>query len=479
MMCDNLFLYSGGKMIRTIIKKELLDNLLSFRFIITMLLCVVLIPLGIYVSIKEYQNSMNDYQQSMNLYHESIQGMKNAIDVEAKGLRPPSPFSIFAGGLDKFLPNEILSTRNEGLQLGNNSTMDAPLSILFGKMDFLFSVSVIMSLLAILFTFDATTREKEEGTLRLALSNSIPRHQMIIGKYLGNFITFLIPFTIAMLIGIILVSLSGVLPLFRSSNLLRLITITGISLLFVSVFFNLGLMVSSLTRRSLTAQITLLFLWVLLIFAMPRVSNMVAGVIYPVKTQQTLDLEKTLVRKNIRDEKANALRNAFQQSMSGDPDEGAKSYDEIREPIVQALREKEMRLMDAIDSDFQTKKNIQHRISSILSRLSPLASLTFATTELANTGLLQMDNLISSSRQFHNDVSREIHSKGYKDDITGAGMRMSMSYVNADDIPQFQYQTTSLSNSLQACWVDILLLVLFNVLFFAGAYVGFLRYDVR
>ena len=145
-------------MIRTIIKKELLDNLLSFRFIITLLLCVVLIPLGIYVSIKEYQNGMNDYQQSMNLYRESIQGMKNAIDVEAKGLRPPSPFSIFAGGLDKFLPNEILSTRNDGLQLGNNRTMDAPLSILFGKMDFLFSISVIMSLLAILFTFDATTR---------------------------------------------------------------------------------------------------------------------------------------------------------------------------------------------------------------------------------------------------------------------------------------------------------------------------------
>jgi len=466
-------------MIRTIIKKELLDNLLSFRFIITLLLCVVLIPLGIYVSIKEYQNGMNDYQQSMNLYRESIQGMKNAIDVEAKGLRPPSPFSIFAGGLDKFLPNEILSTRNDGLQLGNNRTMDAPLSILFGKMDFLFSISVIMSLLAILFTFDATTREKEEGTLRLALSNSLPRHQIIIGKYLGNFITFLLPFTVAMLIGIIFVSMSGVIPLFQSGNLIRLLAMIGISLLFISVFFNLGLMISSLTRRSLTAQITLLFLWVLLIFAMPRISNMIAGVVYPVKTQQTLNLEKTLVRKNIQDEKANALRNAFRQSMSGDMDEGVKSYDEIREPIVRGLREKEMGQLNAIDNDFQARKNSQLRIASILSRLSPLASLTFATTELANTGLLQMGNLFSTSQQFHNEVIREIHSRGYKDDIAGEGMRMSMSFVNADDIPQFQPQTTSIGKSLQACWVDIFLLIIFNLLFFTGAYVGFLRYDVR
>jgi len=466
-------------MLVNIIKKELLDNLLSFRFLITLLLCIVLISLGIFVSTKAYKNSLNDYQQSLALYRESIQGQKNAIGVVAKGLRPPSPFSIFAGGLDKSLPNEIISTRKNGLQLGNNRTMDAPLSILFGKMDFLFSVSVVMSLLAILFTFDATTREKEEGTLGLALSNSIPRYQIIIGKYLGNFITFLIPFTVAMLISIIILSLSGVMPLFQSGNFVRLLIIIGIALLFISVFFNLGLMVSSLTHRSLTAQITLLFLWVLMIFAMPRVSSMIAGVIYPVKTQQTINLEKTLIRKNIEDEKANALKNIFQQSMSGDMDEGAKSYDEIREPIVRNLRDKEMRLLDGVDNDFLSRKNSQLKIASILSRLSPLASLTFATTELANTGLLQMDNLFSLSQQFHNEAVREIHSRGYQDDIPGAGMRMRMGWIGADQIPQFQFQSTPLNRGLQACWVDILLLVIFNILFFVGAYVGFLKYDVR
>ena len=466
-------------MIKTIIKKELLDNLLSFRFFITLLLCIVLIPLGIYVSIKEYQNSLNDYQQSMNLYRESIQGKKNAIEVEAKGLRPPSPFSIFAGGLDKFLPNEIVSTRNDGLAMSNNRSMDAPLSILFGKMDFLFSISVVMSLLAILFTFDATTREKEEGTLRLSLSNSVPRHQIIIGKFLGNFITFLIPFTIAVLISILILSLSGTIPLFQSVNLLRLVIIITIALLFISVFFNLGLLVSTLTRRSLTAQISLLFFWVLLIFAMPRASSMIAGVVYPVKTQQTINLEKNLVRKNIEDEKANALKDAFLRSQTGDMDEAAQSYGEIRKPIVDNLREKEKRLLDAIDRDQQTKKNVQMRIASILSRLSPLAPLTFAITEITNTGIHEMENLYTSALEFHNIVVQEIHTRGYKDEIPGAGMRMHFGWVTAEEIPQFQVQTVSLAKGLQASWVDILLLVIFNILFFTGAYVGFLKYDVR
>jgi len=468
-------------MLNVLIKKELLENMLSFRFLITLLLCVVLIPLGIYVSSQEYKNSLDDYQQSLNLYQKSITGMKNALKVDAKGLRPPSPFSIFAGGLDKSLPNEILSTRNEGLLFDNNRTMDSPLATLFGKMDFLFSISVVMSLLAILFTFDATTREKEEGTLRLTLSNAIPRHIIILAKYLGNFITFLIPFVVAMLISIIILSLSGVIPLFQGNNMLRLLIIMGVSLLFISGFFNLGLMVSSLSQRSLTSQITLLFLWVILIFAIPRVSGMVAGVISPVKTQQTINLEKTLIRKNIDDEKAKALKLAFTQSLGEKQNDNSRTYDEVRSSILSDLKinEKQQRLLEAVDNDFQNQKNGQLKIASTFARISPLASLTFAVTELSNTGFLQMKNLYSSSQEFHNAAVRDVHSIGYQDDIPGVGMHMNMGWVKAEDIPKYEFKPVSLSEGLQTSWLDITLLVMFNVLFFTIAYVGFLKYDVR
>lgn len=466
-------------MIGTLIKKELLEHMLSFRFIITLILCVVLIPLGIFVSIKDYENSLHDYQESQHLYQQSLQGMKNAIGVEAKGLRPPSPFSIFAGGLDKSLPNEVVSTRKEGVQLRNNRTMDAPLTTLFGNMDFLFIVSVVMSLLAILFTFDATTREKEEGTLRLALSNAIPRHTVVIAKYLGNFITFLIPFLIAILISTVLLSFSGVIAIFQPANMARLLCIIFVSLLFISAFFNLGLMVSTLNRRSLTAQITLLLLWVIFIFAIPRISGMIAGVIYPVKTQQTINLEKSLIRKNIEDEKVTMLREAFQQQLAGEPNTSAPTYDEVRAPIITQLRQKEQSQLNAVVDEYQRRKQTQMKIAATVSRLSPLASLTFATTELANTGLQQLDALNTSSREFHNAATRAIHSRGYQDDIPGVGMHMSMGWVSAEDIPRYQFSETDLTDGLQASWVDMMMLFMFNVLFFAVAYVAFLRYDVR
>jgi len=46
-------------------------------------------------------------------------------------------------------------------------------------------------------------------------------------------------------------------------------------------------------------------------------------------------------------------------------------------------------------------------------------------------------------------------------------------------IPDMRYQYTSLTEVLQAEWLDILLLFLFNILFFAVAFLRFRKYDVR
>ncbi len=464
-------------MIGTLLRKELTDHLQSFRFFITMLLCLVLIPLGIFVGAREYKNVLSDYRQSMALYQESMQGSKNPHQVEAKGMRPPSPFSIFAAGLDRFLPDEILATEKGGLMLGSNRSMDSPHSILFGKIDFLFIVGVVMSLLAVLFTFDAVTREKELGTLRLMLSNGFPRHHILIGKFIGNFLTFLIPFTLSLLLGILILSLTGVFPLFQPGILLRLALMVLASLLFLSAFFNLGLLATALSQRSLTSQIVLLFLWIVLIFAVPRAGGMLSEIILPVKTHQTVQLEKALVRKNSEDEKAAALKQLF---LDAQENKTADTYDREREPIVRRLAEKEKNGLDAIDREYENRKARQTQIAAICSRLSPFASFAYFLTELSDTGILQMNHFYQTAGSFYDQMERDVYSMGYYDEIPGYGMRMSFGgWVSWDNIPKFQLQPIPFSLTFRAVWVDLLLLALFNLVFFIGAYVAFLRYDVR
>jgi ABC-type Na+ efflux pump permease subunit len=45
----------------TITKREIHDNLLSARFALAIILCLILMTLGFYVSIKDYERRMGEY----------------------------------------------------------------------------------------------------------------------------------------------------------------------------------------------------------------------------------------------------------------------------------------------------------------------------------------------------------------------------------------------------------------------------------
>jgi hypothetical protein len=51
--------------------------------------------------------------------------------------------------------------------------------------------------------------------------------------------------------------------------------------------------------------------------------------------------------------------------------------------------------------------------------------------------------------------------------------------VSFETVPKFQERDLALGRSLKLAIWDIGLLALFNLVFFAGAFVSFLRYDVR
>lgn len=95
-------------MLTTFIKKEILEAIFSLRFLIATLLCLVLIPLGMYVNLKEYEQRLADYQEAVRLYQQRAEGSINP-DFQADGYRPPSLLSIFSVGLEYFLPNKVIN----------------------------------------------------------------------------------------------------------------------------------------------------------------------------------------------------------------------------------------------------------------------------------------------------------------------------------------------------------------------------------
>ena len=183
-------------MMRHIIRKEILANLLSLRFTLALLMAVVLFAVGGFAYVARYQQQSEDYWQQTNenlskLSDKAQQLYKLAFH-QQRLWRKPTPMTLCAEGFERYLPNaarsSLFHTRPPAVSGRGNFLLRR-----FSDIDWVFIVSVPLSFMALLFTYDSFCGERETGTLRLMLSGSVPRYQVLLGKYLGALVAFGFP----------------------------------------------------------------------------------------------------------------------------------------------------------------------------------------------------------------------------------------------------------------------------------------------
>ena len=144
------------------------------------------------------------------------------------------------------------------------------------KIDWSFIIGYVLSLIALLFTFDAISGERERGTLRLMLANSIPRHIALMGKFLGALISISVPFTLAVLINLLIISTAKDVHL-GVEAWGRLSILFFIALLYTCLFLALGLLVSARVQRSAVSLVILLLIWVVFVIFVPSTLASIAS----------------------------------------------------------------------------------------------------------------------------------------------------------------------------------------------------------
>ena len=288
-------------MLMTLIQKEMMHHILSVRFVALLLMCALLIPLTFSISYRKYSQSLTDYQESVNRSRsETKENPPNAQDPDvevSKLFLKPTPLSVFANGLEEVLPTYLGMTRN-GIRPGSTALAQAPLAYVLGNLDFLFIVGTVFSLLALLFTFDAVAGEREAGTLRINLSNPVPRDVFLWSKLIGGYVVFVIPFLVAFLLGLLLLTWQG-FPLGELKIAMPVFGLTLVSLLYIAVFFAIGVVISTYLDNSKTALIVAFTFWVFAVLIAPRGAFVISKLVAPTRTQQTVYMEKTAIRNNL------------------------------------------------------------------------------------------------------------------------------------------------------------------------------------
>jgi ABC-type transport system involved in multi-copper enzyme maturation permease subunit len=261
----------------TIIKKELLNNVLSMRFTVILLILISVFIMSGYVFIRKYNNDLRVYSEDTNTSLTILQKASTSLGSIAYTVQTihkrPRLLQLFCEGYEKSLPNtfRLDAFTVQIPEVSGTSNFVFPY---FAEIDWVFIIEIIISFLAILLTFDSVSGEKEQHTLSLIISNAVPRDRIILGKLTGALVILLIPLLTGMVLNLIIIYYAGYS---LDGNMWRKIIVFGIlSILFLIFFLQLGLFISSQTHRSSTSIVVSLITWVILVIVVPACGRVVS-----------------------------------------------------------------------------------------------------------------------------------------------------------------------------------------------------------
>lgn len=463
-----------------IIWREIYDNLNSLRFALATVLLLALMLTNAVVYLREhpartqaYHNAAADAvkaleARSSSLYRLATQGPGDLH-------KAPSSLRFCAEGDEAFLPkhavgsNYIRDIANVTAVWRMGYPQETPnlqnIRPDFTTLDWAFIVSYVLSFVAILFTFDTISGELERGTLRLTLANSVPRHTVLIGKFLGAFISVNIPFAIAVLMNLLLISTSDAVQL-NAGAWGRLGILYAIVILYVCLFIALGVLISAAVRESGVSLVVLLLIWVSFVVFMPNtLASIGSRISVPIAY-----VEHWNQRIQLSDEARTAYQDKYGNSQT--------------KPPVHVLGEyvtKESEEHERYNEAYLQEQIMQGKRARTITRISPAAIVHRLFESFAGTGferhLQFIENVQRYAREYREFVIDTDRADPASLHVVGIREGMSQKPVSPEAIPKFK-DTLSLNRDFNTAATDLLLLVLFLVVLMSGAYLALVRLEI-
>ena len=177
-------------MVATVLKREVQQNLYSLRFIVSLALILAVFLVGSLSFIRNHEAAL---ERDRIARVEFLDKMKADAASDATALAitsrdyplRPRDNGFISDAREKYLPNAITFSAWNVLSFANRRGTSNPFLTKHDELNWSFIISIIVSFVTLLFTFDAVSGEKESKTLALILSNSLSRGTVLLGKFIS------------------------------------------------------------------------------------------------------------------------------------------------------------------------------------------------------------------------------------------------------------------------------------------------------
>ena len=355
------------------------------------------------------------------------------------------------------------------------------------RSDWVFLVVVAFGITGIVFSYAAINGEKEDGTLALMLSHSIPRSSVFLGKYLALTAATAVPLLVGALIGLLVIEIfgSGGMVWADAGRIAVFLLFSG---LFVSLIVLLSLFVSTITYRSAIAALILLATWAIWTFLIPGVSRLLVSKVSPLPSEL---------------ETASRLGPMIKQEVWGRIDEIRKqvkageltSAEKVLKLSDEAFVEGQKKLV-ALRKEIKRTKEARIETFRNISRTSPAAAFRYGIGALLDMGFVGIRHFRQDAERYASIYDDYVISKMGKLVVTSdwsfsTSMRVGKENVHITspqeeeytgdmtDFPAFKWSQLSAEETLSEAMLDLVILFGWNIVLFAAGFVAFSRYDVR
>ncbi len=463
-------------MIWHIAKRDLYSNLNSLRFALTTILLLALMVTNAVRHLREHPKRVQEYRDAVA---ESLNRLTSLADTSLYRLaqqgpgtlyKKPSPLHFCAEGGDTLLPDRVGAGTRSQQRFWELTYPDTNINMMnvgpdVSQIDWTFIIGYVLSLIALLFTFDAISGEREHGTLRLTLANSIPRHTVLIGKFLGALISVSIPFVLAMLVNLLMLSTASTIHL-NTQAWGRLGIILFIALLYMCLFLALGLLISARVQRSAVSLVILLLTWVTFVVFMPStLASLARGFSSSMASHEYTDRYGQSYRR---------LKKTWRYAW----------YQSNDEKMLRIRGEWHTKIAvsgERLAGEYLTFKITQVQRARAITSVSPAALLQHLLEAFAGTGLDRhqqfIENVQRYAREYREFVVDMERGDPESPHIMGVREGMSKKPVSSEAVPKFE-DTRNIGKDFNTAATELLLLMLFVVVLLAGAYLAFVRVEI-
>jgi ABC-type transport system involved in multi-copper enzyme maturation permease subunit len=477
-------------MFKELLKRQLVEDILSFRFLLNFILIMATVIFFALIFIVHFRSLQSNYTSKTEENQQRLaQFSKNpqsgaAFANQELWMKPRGEKFLSFGSEDKIPQGFYFRMSPYELRLLNKreditgrgwylpvSRREFITTSAFFSPDLASIIQFLLSFFAIALVFNAITGDKEEGTLRLALSNPIKRSHFLLSKYASALLTLSLPLLLSIIIGFVLLELSGVISL-SYGLILESIMFFLVSLLYISTFVLIGLLCSALCQSSRKSLVLSLLIWIFFVFIFPKSMGLFLNLKrFEVPSPQQIE--------RFADNAAQEVGDNFAKKENLD----LISDQEKRMEVLFRLEQVEDAARQSVRDSYLQKKMASVLALRKITFVCPSSLFEYASASLAGTGIVHVQYLWNQARRYGDGlisfVKREAGEKQDPSPFYLNFRAIRNKPLDSSALPRFEEKSKPFEERLKDAFPFIALLVFYNLFLFPFVLYEFQTYDVR